>query len=77
MFDLSNISQSPGPREVRWVWEYIGPPEDAPVERYMVEETLGPYERKLLLLNKGKEVLNLVTGDDPAIIVVEAPKQAA
>ncbi|KAH7360619.1 hypothetical protein BKA65DRAFT_189578 [Rhexocercosporidium sp. MPI-PUGE-AT-0058] len=67
----------PGPKEVRWVWEYIGPPEDAPVERYMVEETLGPYERKLLLLNKGKEVFNLVTGDDSDIIIVKAPKQAA
>ncbi|KAI9050104.1 hypothetical protein LZ554_006247 [Drepanopeziza brunnea f. sp. 'monogermtubi'] len=44
-----------GPNQVRWVWEYIGPEDEAPVERYMVEETLGPYERKLLLLNKGRK----------------------
>ncbi|KAK6585579.1 hypothetical protein PZA11_002306 [Diplocarpon coronariae] len=51
---------APGPEgpveeELRWVWEYIGPDDEAPAERYMVEETLGPYERKLLLLNKGRK----------------------
>ena len=38
----------------------------------MVEETLGPYERKLLLLNKGKEMLRLVTGDGSTVIAVKA-----
>lgn len=37
----------------RWVWEYVGPRETAPFRTYMVEELLGPYERQLLLLNKG------------------------
>jgi hypothetical protein len=38
----------------RWVWEYIGPDELAPDSAFMIEENLGPYERKLLLLNAGK-----------------------
>ncbi|KUJ12697.1 uncharacterized protein LY89DRAFT_755669 [Mollisia scopiformis] len=41
------------PDDVRWVWEYQGPERLAPRERIMIEEPLGPYERKLLLLNKG------------------------
>jgi hypothetical protein len=45
--------QGDKPDDVRWVWEYNGPEEDAPHERIMVEEPLGPYERKLILLNKG------------------------
>ncbi|EGX96797.1 peptidoglycan binding domain containing protein [Cordyceps militaris CM01] len=35
----------------RWVWEYVGPEEDAPTDkrqRVLVEEPLGPYERFLL-----------------------------
>ncbi|KAH8791758.1 hypothetical protein F5882DRAFT_83505 [Hyaloscypha sp. PMI_1271] len=42
------------PEDRRWVWEYDGPDEEAPPERIMVEEPLGPYERKLILLNKGE-----------------------
>ncbi|PBP28618.1 hypothetical protein BUE80_DR000332 [Diplocarpon rosae] len=49
----------PAQEELRWVWEYIGPEHEAPAERYMLEETLGPYERKLLLLNKGKAIEDL------------------
>jgi hypothetical protein len=41
-------------RNVRWVWEYVGPDAYAPPETIMIEEPLGPYERQLLLLNKGK-----------------------
>lgn len=37
----------------RWVWQWAGPREDAPHIRIMVEENLGPYERRLLLLNTG------------------------
>jgi Uncharacterized alpha/beta hydrolase domain (DUF2235) len=37
-----------------WAWEFVGPKEDAPPEVIMVEEPLGPYERRLLLLNKGE-----------------------
>ena len=42
----------------------------------MVEETLGPYERKLLLLNKGKEVFNLVTGDNCDVFVEQTTEKA-
>lgn len=41
--------------DLRWVWEYYGPEHLAPRERIMIEEPLGPYERKLLLLNKGRK----------------------
>lgn len=47
---------------MRWVWEYAGPEDGAPKIRMMVEEKLGPYERQLLLLNKGKEVSSKVFG---------------
>jgi hypothetical protein len=40
--------------DLRWVWEYAGPDEDAPRVKMMIEENMGPYERQLLLLNKGK-----------------------
>lgn len=42
--------------DLRWVWEYCGPEAGSPKDRIMVEEPMGPYERKLLLLNKGKEL---------------------
>lgn len=47
------------PDDLRWVWEYDGPEEDAPRERIMVEENLGPFQRQLLKLNKGKNILSL------------------
>lgn len=42
------------PDDLRWVWEYDGPEEYAPREARMVEENLGPYQRRLMLLNKGQ-----------------------
>ncbi|EHL01765.1 hypothetical protein M7I_2115 [Glarea lozoyensis 74030] len=42
------------PDDMRWIWEYCGPEDNAPKKAYMVEESLGPYERKLLLMNKGR-----------------------
>ena len=39
--------------EERWVWQWAGPKEGAPRVKTMVEESLGPYERRLLLLSKG------------------------
>ncbi len=39
--------------EIRWIWRWAGPDEEAPHVRTMVEENLGPYERRLLLLNTG------------------------
>jgi len=41
--------------EERWVWEYIGPENDAPPprQRIMVEDPLGPYERQFLKLAAG------------------------
>ncbi|KAB5523046.1 hypothetical protein GE09DRAFT_488912 [Coniochaeta sp. 2T2.1] len=38
----------------RWVWEWCGGEKDAPAERMLVEEPLGPYERQLLRLASGK-----------------------
>ncbi|KAB5517422.1 hypothetical protein GE09DRAFT_1045118 [Coniochaeta sp. 2T2.1] len=38
----------------RWVWEWVGGERDAPAERMLVEEPLGPYERQLLRLASGK-----------------------
>ncbi len=48
------------PEELRWVWEYDGPEDQAPKVRTLVEENLGPYQRKLLLLNKGKGIISSV-----------------
>ncbi|KAK3375025.1 hypothetical protein B0H63DRAFT_496321 [Podospora didyma] len=42
-----------GHRPSRWVWEYCGPKEDAPPNKLIVEEPLGPYERQLLRLSGG------------------------
>lgn len=39
--------------DLRWVWQWNGPREDAPHVPLMIEENLGPYERRLLLLNTG------------------------
>lgn len=39
--------------DIRWGWVYVGPGEDAPPRTVMMEEALGPYEKRLLRLNKG------------------------
>ncbi|KAJ5389922.1 uncharacterized protein N7496_000990 [Penicillium cataractarum] len=39
--------------EYRWEWVYDGPPEETPASVIMPEEALGPYEKKLLGMNKG------------------------
>ena len=39
----------------RWGWVYVGPEEDAPPTRILMEEPLGPYEKRLLGLNKGDD----------------------
>ncbi|PQE16052.1 Peptidoglycan binding domain-containing protein [Rutstroemia sp. NJR-2017a WRK4] len=49
--------------DMRWVWEYDGPEHNAPVVQTMIEENLGPYERKLLLLNKGTGMFHKVIDD--------------
>lgn len=48
--------------DYRWGWVYDGPEEDAPPKMVMLEESLGPYERRLLHLNKGIITLSLVWG---------------
>lgn len=58
-WDASWAGQGPGERPVdgerRWVWEYDGPDGDeAPRDRVMVEENLGPFQRELLRLTKGE-----------------------
>ncbi|KAK0623054.1 hypothetical protein B0T14DRAFT_161700 [Immersiella caudata] len=40
-------------RPYRWIWEYCGPEKEAPPQRIMVEEPLGPFERQLLRLSGG------------------------
>ncbi|KKK18916.1 hypothetical protein AOCH_000310 [Aspergillus ochraceoroseus] len=37
-----------------WTWKYVGPKHGAPPVTVMVEEAIGPYESRLLSLNKGK-----------------------
>lgn len=65
------------PDDLRWIWEYCGPDdEEAPLEGFMVEERLGPYERKLLLMNKGEGISFYLNRDvlsflDPAVICCE------
>ncbi|KAI1331237.1 hypothetical protein F5Y16DRAFT_360964 [Xylariaceae sp. FL0255] len=50
----------------RWVWEYIGPEDNAPPTLVMVEENLGPYEQILLKLAAGKvHVYQYAEGQDP------------
>ncbi|KAG5930844.1 hypothetical protein E4U53_002099 [Claviceps sorghi] len=36
-----------------WMWRYVGPEQNAPNQRVMMEEPLGPYERYLLKLTGG------------------------
>lgn len=43
--------------EYRWEWVYDGPPEEMPASLVMPEEVLGPYEKKLLGMNKGTSSL--------------------
>ncbi|KAJ5650526.1 uncharacterized protein N7484_004249 [Penicillium longicatenatum] len=38
----------------RWGWIYAGPAEDAPLQTILMEEPLGPYEKRLLRLSKGR-----------------------
>ncbi|KAI0887297.1 uncharacterized protein GGS22DRAFT_107432 [Annulohypoxylon maeteangense] len=42
------------PGNLRWVWEYIGPDKNAPYNRTLAEETMGPWEKHLLTLSTGK-----------------------
>lgn len=59
------------PEEVRWVWEYDGPEDKAPRVTTMVEDNLGPYQRKLLLLNRGKNMFFNVSGSDGMSTVMD------
>ena len=59
------------PAEMRWVWEYDGPEGRAPRVTTMVEDNLGPYQRKLLLLNKGKGIFSKVAGSSEASDVMQ------
>jgi len=55
------------PDDFRWVWEYDGPDDGCPQVRVMIEENLGPYQRELLLLNKGKTASREVLGELEAV----------
>lgn len=57
-----------GDGKERWVWEYCGPEKEAPAERVLVEEPLGPYERQLLRLASGKpNIYDFAEGVDVAL----------
>lgn len=43
----------------RWGWIYAGPKEDAPLQTILMEEPLGPYEKRLLRLSKGEYASSL------------------
>lgn len=49
----------------RWGWTYVGPEEDAPPKQIMMEELLGPYEQRLLHLNKGMPISGSSFGRQP------------
>ncbi|KAJ5537355.1 hypothetical protein N7513_010541 [Penicillium frequentans] len=38
----------------RWGWIYAGPKEETPLQTILMEEPLGPYEKRLLRLSKGR-----------------------
>ncbi|KAI1492474.1 hypothetical protein F5X96DRAFT_677714 [Biscogniauxia mediterranea] len=49
-------AQEPGSNPsdgLRWVWEYVGPENGAPIVKTIVEETIGPFEKHLLQLSAG------------------------
>jgi len=46
----------------RWVWVWVGPEDKAPKQRMLIEENLGPYERRLLALDGNQAVSDLVLG---------------
>lgn len=52
--DDNDVVALPSADGSRWIWEYCGPESQAPPERIMVEEPLGPYERHLLKLSGGQ-----------------------
>jgi hypothetical protein len=60
------------PGGLRWVWEYAGPEHRAPTVRTLVEENLGPYQRKLLLLTKDKDIFHRVVGSPDKNLVGES-----
>jgi hypothetical protein len=51
--------------DLRWVWEWIGPERSAPRETILLEDNLGPYERRLLLMNTGMSKITLETATGP------------
>lgn len=44
----------------RWVWEYIGPENQAPPVTTMIEENLGPYGQRLLALDECEIITKLI-----------------
>jgi hypothetical protein len=47
----------PKSESLRWIWQWNGPRDEAPPVRTMIEENLGPYEKRLLHLNDGMYAL--------------------
>ena len=63
----------------RWVWEHVGPEEDAPADarqRVLVEEPLGPYERFLLNQTGGTpNVYVFAEGEELGSVMAGSGKQ--
>lgn len=61
----------------RWVWEYVGPEENAPAgARVLVEEPLGPYERFLLNQTGGSpNVYVFAEGEEVGRVLAENGRQ--
>ncbi|KAI0602991.1 hypothetical protein F4775DRAFT_587524 [Biscogniauxia sp. FL1348] len=64
-----NNTQVPGSEPsdgLRWVWEYVGPENGAPIVKTIVEENMGPFEKHLLQLAAGKvQVFEYAENQDP------------
>ena len=51
--DPDPTADAGGPPPHRWVWEYVGDADKPPYVTTMVEETMGPWERRLRGLSRG------------------------
>ncbi len=49
-----SMGGSAGADADRWIWEYAGSDREAPKQRVMIEEPIGPYERHLLNVTAGR-----------------------
>lgn len=60
----AELGHTAGPH--RWVWEYVGNDANPPYEKTMIEENMGPFERHLLNLSRGKVPIHRYAKHNPA-----------